>query len=456
MQKPSNQRVGLRVVGWLALLLTASPLALANEAVTNEAEEAASSPSHIFPLASEQSGSGILADRDAYLASRGWSIGFHADNPGGSYIGWGQADILTGPTSPDYGGARIAAVDAAVTNAMGEFALSSGTSAQAELIRRVVNDPDALRRAQDQAGEDFRRAVSDRLKNLTTAQLDKALAELGVDAAEHQALDFSERVTLMEERMQARTARQAFESFRGVRLLKTFEEEGAVGALVIHNPRFAELASNIVSGNLAAIGQGVSSDAVDQIANQLSAEELLFMHGVRLLRDADGNPVIVAFGQQSPSVTRADSERMINMAITASERGASINADRAIAEFLGAQVEVEDQQLTEALAQVTATASGENVTQTESSQFVQNLNSLIRQRSQMDLTGITTVRSWRTNHPDTGHLYVGTVKMWSPTTRASFTGEARVQEPGAAEAEEPAEAPEVERRSSPDFGNEDW
>lgn len=425
-------------------------------APATEAEAASVAPENIFPSADDVSGSGILADRDDYLSDRGWTLGHNDNNPGGSYIGWGVGDIAVSADSADYGGARVMAVDAALAEAMGQFALSEGLEAQAEVVRRVLQDPSALQRAREQAGQSYAKAIFDRVSNLTTAQLDQALEELGVDADRHADLDYSETVSLAEESIERGVARQAFESFRGVRLLKTFEEDGAIGALVIHNPRFAELAQRITSGDLVAIGDGVSSDAVDQIVNELSPQDLLFMHGVRLLKDAEGNPVIVSFGQASPAVTRADGDMAINMAVTASQRSAELNADRGIADFLGSQVEVDDESLTRAVASREGRLSSSgNATIASSARFVENLNSTIRQSSEVDLSGITTVRSWRTNHPDTGHLYVGTVKMWSPASAAAFTGEGRVPsaETNAPNEEEPVR---VDRRSSPEFGTEDW
>ena len=422
------------------------------------AEAATAAPENIFPSVDDLSGTQIAEARNAYLEERGWTLGHNDSNPGGSYIGWGQANINIDPESPDYGGARIMAIDAAVAEAMGQFALSEGLQAQVEVVRRVVRDPNALERAQREETQNYAKAIFDRIANLTTAQLDEALTELGVDPARHADLDYSRKVTLAEESVQRGVARQAFESFRGVRLLKTFEEEDAVGALVIHNPRFAALARRITSGDLVAVGDGVSSDAVEQIANQLDPEELLFMHGVRLLRDADGNPVIVSFGQASPSITRADSTMNMNMAVTAAQRSAQLNADRGISDFLGSQVEVDDESLSQAIASEEGTLQSDGSARiTNSARFVENLNSTIRQSSNIDLAGITTVRSWRANHPDTGHVYVGSVKMWSPASAAAFTGEGRV--PSADEAtasEDDSNGVNVESRSSPEFGTEDW
>ncbi|AUB78253.1 hypothetical protein BBH56_03480 [Spiribacter roseus] len=423
---------------------------------TDEVAAATSKPENIFPSANDIAGSGILQDRDEYLSERGWSLGIYDKNPGGSYIGWGTANIVTSPESIDYGGARIAAVDAAIAEAMGDFAISRGLDGGAETIRTVSQDPNALQRAERESNENYAQAVIDRVANLTTAQLDKALEDLGVDPARHADLDYSETVKLAQDRVQREIVGTALESFRGVRLLKTFEEEDAVGALVIHNDGMAEIARRIAEGDIVAIGDGVSSDAVEKITSDLTAEELIFMHGVRLLRDSQGNPVIVSFGQSSPSVTRADTDRAINLAVTASDKSAVLRANGAISDFLGASVRVDDQLDADADAFRDGTIEEDGtLTKTDGARFVENLESFISQSSEINLSGITTVRSWRANHPDTGHLYVGAVRMWSPGTEAAFTDKGRVPTEESATVSGDRSV-EVERRESPAFGTEDW
>ena len=426
----------------------------------DEAVEEITKPEHNFPDSDNIVGAGIIKDRDEYLESRGWEVGFSENNPGGSYIGWATEDIPLGTKDKNYGNARILAIDGAVAKAMGEFALSRGLQAQTRTIRNVTQDPNALARAEEQSSKSYSKAIFNRLSNLTTAQLDQALEGLGVDSSEHQDLDYSQKVTMAERSVQRGVARQAFESFKGIRLLKTFEDKDSVGALVVYNTRFKELARRITNGQVEAIGGGLSSGAVEKINGDLSDEELIFMHGVRVLKDANGNPVLVAFGQHSAAVTRADTEMAISMAIDSAERSSQLSADGAIANFLGMQVEVDDESLSEMVSSREGTLGSDGQKSvTESAEFVQRMNSMIEQRSRVDLSGITTVRSWRANHPETGHLIVGSVKMWSPTTQAAFTDRGHVpveDENPTTRDDQGEEEQDFERHSSPDFGNEGW
>lgn len=416
-------------------------------------DAAASDPRNIFPSVDEFDGSGVRQDRDDYLRERGWQLGPHQSNPGGAYIGWGQASINTRPDDPRYGENRIAMIEAAIATAYGEFALSRGRAVELERIREITEDPNALRDLQASSNEQFARAVQERLRTLTTAQLDHALVELGVDTSNLPQLDNRQRAQVAVDRIQSNVVRTARESFQGIRLLKTFEEQGAVGALISYSEGSRNLADNIAKGRLSAIGTGTSSDALDQLNGQLQDDELILMHGIRLLRDGGGNPVLVSFGQAAPAITRSDSRQRINMAVTAAERRASLRADAALAEFLNTFVEATEEQISGVSSNIMQEMRGGRDFETESMEFTNRLNSSLRQLSQLELTGIMTARTWRANHPDTGHPYVGVVHLWSPTTEALFSDSPITEGDHFGEEEE---APEVRRRRSPDFGREDW
>ena len=46
----------------------------------------------------------------------------------------------------------------------------------------------------------------------------------------------------------------------------------------------------------------------------------------------------------------------------------------------------------------------------------------MKQSGRSKLEGVSTVTSWTANHPVTGHLVVGHVLMWSPSTRDAARG----------------------------------
>lgn len=433
--------------GLLALLLAGAATA------TDEADTAASDPRNIFPSVDSLDGSGIIRDREDYLQERGWVLGFHDDNPGGAYIGWGEATIAVAADHLRYGEARISAFQQAIANATGEFALSRGRAVTQERFVQITRDPEALNRLREPTNAQFLRAIQDRLRSLATAELDRALTELGVDTRGLAQLDHTQRAQLALDSISRELTRSAVETFQGIRLLSTFEESGAVGVLIIYSEGTRRLAENIVRGNLVAIGRGSPSDALDQLNGSLSAEDLLLMHGVRLLRDGNGNPVIVAFGQAAPAITRNDSRQRINMAMSAAERNASMRADGALAEFLNVFAQIDETTVDGIAQSITGEVRGDRSVEIDSVNFVERMNSELRQLSEFDLSGIVRVRTWRANHPDTGHPYVGVVHLWSPTTEVLFSDQPEQEDNSALEE---GETPAVRRRRSPEFGREDW
>ena len=42
------------------------------------------------------------------------------------------------------------------------------------------------------------------------------------------------------------------------------------------------------------------------------------------------------------------------------------------------------------------------------------VENFVKQGAKARLTGVTTLKTWLQNHPDTGHLIAGEVKVWSP------------------------------------------
>ena len=146
------------------------------------------------------------------------------------------------------------------------------------------------------------------------------------------------------------------------------------------------------------------------------------------------------------------------MAVTAAQRRANMRADGAMAEFLNSYVVVDEQEMTGVAMEVIGERRSDgSEREVETSTFIRDINSVIRQRSDIDLSGITTARTWRANHPDTGHLHVGAVKLWSPTTQAAFTGRGVVETPEeAAERDAEENGTAVQQRGSPEFGDEDW
>jgi hypothetical protein len=86
----------------------------------------------------------------------------------------------------------------------------------------------------------------------------------------------------------------------------------------------------------------------------------------------------------------------------------------------------------------------------ESLTIGETLNTVLKQHGKATLQGVTTLKEWTANHPETGHLLVGHILMWSPTSRDAAINGLNVRasaKPGAGQ----PRAYENKIRTSPDF-----
>jgi len=416
----------ISLAAFMAVLLLSATSAAAEDSV----ERLTSNPSNA--VLAEDWGTSIMDDIEEYLQSddsgnhRGWQLGLHENNPGGGYIGSGQAMIQADPADIRYGRARAAAYYTAYTNAVADFARALSASIATETVNRSFRDElgaDLL--AQDAKSTDnLLKALRDRMSTMSVAVLDRGLKTLGADPEELPAYSRNEK-RLMAQNMLARTVIvETARKIRGVRVLATFEDNNEIGVLIVHHPRLEHLANKIVSGRAAGPKSG-NVDAIRKQIEDLESEELILQHGIRVIADSEGIPVILSFGQSSPAVNQSDSDRRIRMAISQSRQVAEMQADGAIAEFVNSTVFASSELDELAIDSQHAEQVGRQVLYQESSSFYEDLNTMIRQAARAEVSGVTTIRRWQANSPHTGHLYTGVVRMWTPAQSFNFSGQPR-------------------------------
>jgi len=426
----------------------------ANASAETTVEEVTANPANAVQVS--ELGTGVTDAIEAYLEERGWGLAARPGNPSGGYIGWGEAPIQTDPSDERYGRARVAAYYSAYTQAMAEFARTMGINIGVETLSRNFSDEAGVDAMDAETTDSLFRAVSDRLSTLSVAALDRGLERLGADPASLPAFSVSEKRLLAEDLLARRMVVDAAARLRGVRTLATFEDDRTVGVLIIHHPRLERLADRVLSG--AAVGpRTVDVEAVMAKIDDLSDTDLLFQHGLRVIPDPQGIPVLISFGQSSPAVTNADSDGQIRMAVSRSRQVAEAQADAGLAEFMNSTVFAASEVDVAAGESIYVEQAGRALVQSEGSDFHEDLNSMIRQTAQASITGVTTVRRWQANHPDTGHLYLGVVRMWTPEQAFQYSGRLRTDVLDAEPDEEQApEEIDARVRQSKDLTDGDW
>lgn len=453
---------GLRALACFVLIL-ASPTPQAAE-VTSEApgegkpeaqpEREVTQPKHLFPVAGEVGGGRLLQQRDAYLAERKWVLGYSPANPGSAYLGWGEASIQAKPDDLKYGQSRVLAYETALMDAKGSFVRFQQRLTTTETIRTLFQDSGDLAE-EDVATESARlKTVWQKILALTEAELDRRLEQAGVDPAQFKSKPLEIRRKLLQDSVSRTVKVRALESVAGVRTLATFEDLHAVGVLIVYSDNQRALAKSILGGRTVA--RSDSSAQQQDILRQLEAAcpngaaDFANVLGVRVMTDEHGDRVLVAFGQWAPAITRLDSRFRQDTATKAARAQAMNLADGALTDFVNSTLALESDSTVWQDAALTRILSPGSSQEEESLTIGETLNTLLKAHGKATLQGVMTLKEWTANHPETGHLLVGHILMWSPTSRDAAIHGLR---PPAAQKSGPDQprAYENKVRTSPDF-----
>ena len=401
---------------------------LVGSAIADESEEKEfSKAEHLFPLAEELTGSKIEQLRDEYLNKRGWGIGFDSRNPGGAYIGWGTANINIDGNDLKFGQARIMAFNQAMISAVGQFAVDSKRTTITKTASRLFQDDNDFNSEEFEVQDtrDRLEKIVEKSLKLTDAKLDSELIEYGVDPDEFKAAPLTQRRKMLEDSISREIFVQSIKSTSGIRPLATWEDTGQIGVLVVSSDKLRKVAQGMASGRVVASLKNPPSKTVKQQIEEMTpsgAKDFVDTHGIRVMTDENGNRAVVGFGQWSPAITRNDSKFRRNASIKAARAIARNNADGFISDFVKSTVVANDRQKLESSAEINQLITGEEIEEVESTQVGTMLDKLIKQTGSSKLEGVSTVTTWTANHPVTGHLIVGHVLMWSPSTRDAAKG----------------------------------
>jgi len=375
-------------------------------------EQKLSGPSHMFPLVSAAA-SAITKARDAYLEERGMTLGVTAK---GSYIGWGEAKIGGHTEDIDWGQRRIAAYERAYQDALGEFVRSKRRVGATVTVRKFG---DADYQPADGATVVSELAlIKDKVLALAEAKLDETLRNSGVNPDEISGKSLKQKQVLMQDTITRKINTDSFAAVSGTRILIQFEDLTDIGLVIVNSMEYRGIAKRIAEGKV--VGTVGGHDPVADIRRQIreaapNNEQFIPMTGVRVMTDKNGDRVLVSFGQWSPAVTITESQLKIDSKIKAAKLIAYDHADGAITDFI---------KTTTALDQDTALGAADSIAELtfrdrkeedERSDIGAIIAQFVKTNGRSDLTGVSRIGDWAVNHPETGHLLVGTILMWSPT-----------------------------------------
>jgi soluble P-type ATPase len=368
------------------------------------------------------------------LKKRGWELGQSTHNPGGAYIGWGVGDIKLEPDDVKYAQARIMAFYRAFTEAKGSFIKYQQQNFMSELVREFFLDsfPEIEKKLEEKEYWQKRiDTIAEKAVDLGEAKLDSLLKELDVDLNNYAKVSKIEKKKILHDVISMKHVTKAVGSLAGVRVLANFEDLNSVGVLIIHNEQSETIARQIAHGDV--ISRNTSDVVKKTILEQLgdsftNIEKYIPVYGVRIMEDETGEKVLVSFGQWAPAITKNTNSTISEARVKAARNIAESNAIADLTNFINSTLVLESHEKIQESEGVNSIRMHGRLEEIESYQIGEYSENIIKQYGNVQLQGITTIEKWSANDPNTGHVIVGHVAMWSPATRDAALGIITVQE----------------------------
>jgi hypothetical protein len=224
--------------------------------------------------------------------------------------------------------------------------------------------------------------------------------------------------------------------------------------LIVYSDSQRDLARSLLFGRTVARSDPTKQhdDVLKQIETACpnGATDLADVFGVRVMRDENGDRVLVSFGQWSPAITKTDSRFRQDTATKAGRAQAQNLADGALSDFVNSTLALQSDSTVWQNAELARIISPKQTAEMESLTIGETLNTVLKQHGKATLQGVTLLKEWTANHPETGHLLVGHVIMWSPTSRDAAIHGLNVKRSGTTGSGQTGSY-ENKVRTSPDF-----
>lgn len=376
-------------------------------------EDELQSPANSFPMADQLSNSALENKRDSYLQKRSWALGQNVKLNGDTfYIGWGQSDVQVSPKDVSFSDARVSAFESALLTAKGKFTRFSQSRIASESMQQFFSDERDV--GNESSPSTLFQQFSQKVLALGNAELDSMLTKMGVDPS-----DFSlkRKRDLAKETFQKTVVVNAVSSVSGLRPIVTFEDNNSVGVLVVYSNKLKQQANEIANGKLVPNAQGSEKgkSVGQQLLSKITQDSgYIFQHGIRVMKDEYENIALVSFGQSGVKATATTSKLQLKFALKAAMSTARMLAESQLAEFVNATVTLQDKTTLSGSSSVSEITHGDVVSIEEATNVGKVIDQFVKQNSKVKLSGISTIKTWTANHPESGHLIAGEVLVWSP------------------------------------------
>ena len=362
-------------------------------------------------------GGGAVSDKktarnlaEELLAAKGWVEGLNKNASGDEYfVAIGAGDIQAPVSDPNYLDSRVNAYDKAMMAAwasirqfVGEEVSSKMSSSYREATGEIP--PSKEVQAAMAAGKQVAGVVMDTAMAVLPSTNPKlaALVNAAAGSIEKQS-NLPKEQALASEEFRKAVATAASGPIVGVQSYSTFEGPGGgkgfqIVVIAIWSEKLQKLAEAMLYGTAAPAG--TPGKSVDAWIPKDTAE-LITAFGVQMVKNENGQPVLLAYGQSRPLT---ESSRSVEAAYSK----ALLEAKSQLRFFAGAQAQV-----LEDLEKYENTDEYSDATKEYASASVFEQSTDVYAPAEK-FAGMARKKTWNAPHPITGNMMVGVVAMWSP------------------------------------------
>lgn len=320
-------------------------------------------------------------------------------------------------SDPDFGKSLNLAFDKVMLKLQAEFVRDNfGDIANSTYVREFTDGSTNNRQFADLPPAGRMAQVVNKIVNLAGAELDSKLAEYGIEVDE--GISEERKKELVVKNFVNKTRTKANSNMQGlipVQTAITKEEGGSyykIGVIAVMSDKTRQVAIDMRQKRASLIkGKGRNLKDILPAKN----EGFLSEHGIRLVYNEKGDPVIISYGQWSYRTT--SNARSNEFAKDAAFDQARARADAAVADFINRNIQLNETRETgekyeETISQIIKNGSVEIEEPKEVLEIIEIANQEITARSSMKLRGLGTLKRWSAKDAN-GIPYVGVVRYYS-------------------------------------------
>lgn len=346
--------------------------------------------------------------------SEQYGVMFGEENKGRTFF-TGRATVAVPSTDPDFAKALNLAFDTAMLNMQSEFIRDAFGRQTTEIQQKIFSDDSTNAREFEKLPPEGRLSqIFGKVVDLTGAKLDEALRELGVDV-EPGFTDERKKV-LFADSMVQKMSETAFGNMQGLVPVQTsLTQDGSgqyqVGVIAVMSDKTRQVANDmrqkrasLVTGKGRALSEFLPESNADYINE----------HGIRLVYNENGAPVILSYGQWS-YLPDSDSYMNSRKQEMATEQAVS-RADAAVAAFVNTALQFKRSSENSVEIEKSITEVVQNGDTSLSEKMAKNIIDItskdVTARTDMNLRGLRTLKRWSAKDAN-GVNYVGVVRFYT-------------------------------------------